>query len=184
MGTDLSNYDNSGYKPGGSLMKRSLWYLCNSLLFKTSLLPLNRPKVFLLRVFGAKIGKGVVLKPCVNIKYPWHLEVGNHVWIGENCWIDNLALVKIGNNTCLSQGSYLVCGNHDFNDEHFRLLVKEIILEDGVWIGAKTIVCGGVICHTNAVLMVGSVATGELLENGIYRGNPAIKIKNRDLNRY
>ena len=179
MGTDLSKYDNYGYHPGGSIIKRCLWFVCNSIVFKTSLMPFWGPKVRLLRIFGARVGKGVVIKPNVNIKYPWHLEIGDYVWLGENCWIDNLTTVKIGNNSCLSQGACLVCGNHDYKDPHFGLMVQEILLEEGVWIGAKAIVCGGTVCHRHSVLLVGSVAKGDLPEYGIYQGNPAIKVRER-----
>ena len=178
MITNLAEYDNSWYNPGPPV-KRWFWYLFNILFFKTSLFPFYRCKVFLLRLFGAKIGHNVVIKPLVNIKYPWFLETGNNVWIGEKVWIDNLAMVSIGNNVCLSQGCVLLTGNHDYTKPAFDLRVNTIILEDGVWIGAGAVVCGGTICRDHAVLAVGSVAIGELESMGIYRGNPAVKIKER-----
>jgi putative colanic acid biosynthesis acetyltransferase WcaF len=178
MITNLAEYDNSWYKPGHPV-KRWLWYLFNILFFKTSLFPFYRFKVFLLRLFGAKIGHNVLIKPLVNIKYPWFLETGNNVWIGEKVWIDNLAMVSIGNNVCLSQSCLLLTGNHDYTKPAFDLRVNTIILEDGVWIGAGAVVCGGIICRDHAVLTVGSVATGELESMTIYRGNPAVKIKER-----
>ena len=103
--TDLSKFDNSWYKPGGRL-KRVIWFLMNIVILKSSLPWPSRLKVAVLRLFGAKIGKGVLIRPCVNIKYPWFLEIGNNVWIGEEVWIDNLGKVKIGNNACLSQGLF------------------------------------------------------------------------------
>ena len=153
------------------------------LFFKNSLFLSYKLKGFLLRLFGAKVGKNIVIKPGVNIKYPWFLELGDYVWIGESVWIDNLAMVRIGNNVCLSQGSLLLTGNHDYNDPGFRLITNSIQLEDGVWIGARAVVCGGSICRDHAVLSVGSVATGELEAMCIYRGNPAIKIKDRNFKR-
>ena len=114
MKTDLSLYDNSWYHIGAGNFKNILWYFCNILFVKCSLQPLSVIKVRLLRLFGAKIGKGVVIKPGVNIKYPWNLSIGDYSWIGENVWIDNLAKVKIGNNVCVSQGAMLLCGNHDY----------------------------------------------------------------------
>jgi putative colanic acid biosynthesis acetyltransferase WcaF len=130
-------------------------------------------------MFGAKIGTGVVIKPGVNIKYPWFLEMGDHCWIGEEVWIDNLALVSIGNNVCLSQGAYLFTGSHDYKKRSFDLITKPIVLEDGVWIGAKATVCPSVTCHSHSVLAVGSVATGDLEAYSIYQGNPAIKKRER-----
>ncbi len=177
-GADLSKYDNSWYKPG-PVWKRFLWYGANSFVFNTSLFPVYGLKVFLLKAFGARLGKNVFIKPYVNIKYPWLLQTGDNVWIGENVWIDNLATVRIGNNVCLSQGCLLLCGNHDYGVSTFDLIVKEIILEDGVWIGAKAIVCGGVVCKDQSVLSVNSVATHQLEAMSIYQGNPAIKVKDR-----
>jgi putative colanic acid biosynthesis acetyltransferase WcaF len=178
MTTDLSVYDNSWYKPG-SRIKRGLWYFVNISFFKTGLFPFYGFKRFLLRAFGAKIGRGVLVKPFVNIKYPWFLEIADHVWIGEHVWIDNLGKVSIGNNVCLSQGAFLLTGNHNYTKPGFDLAVKPITLEEGVWIGAKAIVCPGVVCSAHALLTVGSVATSNLSAYGIYSGNPAVKIKER-----
>ena len=176
--TDLSSYDNSWYKPG-SRLKRGIWYIVNVAFFKSSFFPFYSLKVFLLRLFGARIGKGVLIKPNVNIKYPWFLTVGDHVWIGEKVWIDNLALVTIGSNSCLSQGAMLISGNHNYTDIHFGLEVKPIILEDGVWIGAAALVSGGAICRSHVVITAGSVCSGDTEPYSIYRGNPAVKIKDR-----
>lgn len=181
MKTDLSKYDNSWYDPGAGLFKRMLWYFVNAVVFKSYWLPVNGIKVFLLRLFGAKVGKGVFIKPYVSVKYPWFLEIGNHVWIGEEVWIDNLAQVKIGDNVCLSQGAMLLTGNHDYRKETFDLIVMGIVLEEGAWIGAKAVVCPGVVCHSHSLLAVGSVATKNLEGYTIYQGNPAVKVREREL---
>lgn len=133
-------------------------------------------RVLTLRLFGAKIGRGVVIKPGVSVKYPWMLEIGDYSWIGEDVWIDNLAQVTIGANCCISQGAMLLCGNHNYKLETFDLMVKSIIIEDGAWIGAQSTVCPGVMVKKEAVLAVGSIATSVLEASTIYQGNPA-KIK-------
>jgi putative colanic acid biosynthesis acetyltransferase WcaF len=175
--TELSQFDNSWYQPGGRL-RRVLWYIVHE-LFICSGHPVSAVRVVLLRMFGARIGNGVVIKPRVRVKYPWKLKVGDHTWIGEDVWIDNLGEVKIGANCCLSQGAMLLCGNHDYKRSTFDLLVGNITLEDGAWIGAKSVVCPGVICHIHSILAVGSVASAPLDAYGIYRGNPAMKVKER-----
>jgi len=175
---DLSQYNNSLYQPGSTL-KLTVWYFTNLLFFKTLFPFPSSLKVKILRGFGAKIGEGVVIKPGVNIKYPWFLEIGDHCWIGEEVWIDNLASVSIGNNVCLSQGAYLLTGSHDYKKSSFDLITKPIILENGVWIGAKATVCPGVTCHSHSVLAVGSIATSDLEAYSIYQGNPAIKKRER-----
>ena len=108
-------------------------------------------------------------------------NVGDNSWIGEDVWIDNLGEVSIGANCCLSQGAMLLCGNHDYKRSTFDLMVGDIALEDGVWIGAKSVVCPGVICKSHSVLAVGSVASNQLEAYTIYRGNPAVKVKERNL---
>lgn len=178
---DLSKYDNSWYQPGNKL-KRAAWFVMNVLFFNNSMALLNGFKIFLLRVFGANVGKGVVIKPSVNIKYPWKLTIGDYCWIGEDVWIDNLTTVTIGSNCCLSQGAMLLTGNHDFSKETFDLQVKPITLEDGVWIGAKSVVCPGIYCESHTVLAVSSVATTRLIAFNIYQGNPAAAVKIRSLN--
>lgn len=175
---DLTTFNNSWYRPGGAV-KRLLWLCVSAAFFRHSLAVFNGLKCSLLRLFGARIGKGVLIKPSVHIKYPWFLEIGDHCWIGEGVWIDNLAKITLGNNVCLSQGAYLLTGNHDYTQPSFDLMIGEIRLEDGVWIGARAIVCPGVTCRSHAVLTVGSVAAKDMDTYGIYRGNPAVKVKER-----
>lgn len=178
MKTDLSSYDNNWYRPG-SVMKRWIWYLVNELFFRNPFNVSSGVKIFWLRLFGAKIGKGVVIKPRVNIKYPWKLTIGNYCWLGEAVWIDNLDLVILEDNVCVSQGAFLICGNHDYKTISFDLLVAPITLKEGSWVGAKSIVGPGVVLEAHSVLSLGSVASKNLEAFGIYRGNPAKKIKER-----
>jgi putative colanic acid biosynthesis acetyltransferase WcaF len=177
--TDLSLYQNAHYNPGGNSFKRLLWFYINAIIFKTSLLPVSTLKCGLLRLFGARIAKGVVIKPCVNIKYPWNLSVGAHTWIGENVWIDSLVMITVGANACLSQGAVLLTGSHNYKNKTFDLLTGSIVLADGVWIGAGAIVTPGITAASHAVLTAGSVATKSLDAYSIYQGNPAVKIRDR-----
>ena len=175
---DLSRYNNKHYNPGNKF-KRILWYFMNLIFIKNPWIPFSGIKRIILRIFGAKIGQGVIIKPSVNIKYPWKLEIGNHVWIGEGVWIDNLGKVQIKDHVCISQGAYLLTGNHNYKKLHFDLIVKDIVIENGVWIGAKSIVCPGVKCNTNSILTAGSVAVNNLDNDAIYQGNPAVAIRKR-----
>tara|TARA_B100001287_G_scaffold237831_1_gene210990 strand:+ start:18076 stop:18624 length:549 start_codon:yes stop_codon:yes gene_type:complete len=176
--TDLSKYKKN-HQSSGSIISRLSWYFINIIFFKSSLIPLNKLKVFLLRFFGASVGKGVVVKPCVNIKYPWNLEIGNYVWLGENVWIDNLDKVTILDHSCISQGATLLCGNHDYFSSSFDLITQPITLEQGAWIGVNSTVCPGINIGSHAVLSAGSVATKDLEPYAIYQGNPACKVRKR-----
>ena len=181
--TDLSTFNNDWYHHG-SAVKRFIWHYTSCFLFKNGLFPFYGLKVFILRIFGARIGKGVLIKPYVNIKYPWLLEMGDNIWIGEQVWIDNLAKVTIGSNACLSQGCFLLTGNHDYTKPSFDLMIGEINIQDGVWLGAKSIVCPGVTCGSQAVLSAGSLANKDLEAGWIYQGNPAQKLRERIISKH
>lgn len=177
--TDLSTYSNDWYSPKGGVIKKTLWYFTNHLIFNHGLFPFSSIKILILKLFGARIGKGVNIKPSVNIKYPWLLEIGNYVWIGEKVWFDNLAKIRVGDHVCLSQGAMLLTGNHNYRLSTFDLMTGEIVIEDGVWIGAKSVICPGVTCYSHSVLSVNSVATRDLQAYRIYQGNPAVEVKER-----
>jgi putative colanic acid biosynthesis acetyltransferase WcaF len=176
--TDLSGYKNTWYQPGRSLFIRGLWYFVNFLFFR-SFNPFYGSKRVLLRLFGASVGKGVIIKPHVSVKYPWRLRIGNHVWIGEGVWIDNLGNVELKDNVCISQGAMLLCGNHNYKKSSFDLIVEDITIEEGAWVGAKAIVCPGIKMGAHSLLTVGSIAVSDLEENWIYQGNPAQKLRLR-----
>ena len=176
---NFSNFNNSWFYPGKNILIRTLWYYTNAIFFKSYIFPFSNLKVILLKLFGAKVGANCLIKPNVNIKYPWNLIIGNYVWIGENAWIDNLTLVQIGNNVCLSQSAYLFTGNHNYKMVNFDLIINKIVLEDGVWIGANSIVTPGVIFKSHSILVAGSIATKSTEAYGIYQGNPAIFIRKR-----
>lgn len=174
----LDKFDNSDFKPG-SAVKRVLWTIASGIFFQTWFPWPSKLKAIILQIFGAEIGKALVLKPRVTIKYPWKLTIGDHVWVGEQVWIDNLAEVTIGNHVCISQGALLLCGNHNYKKQTFDLITSPITLEDGVWIGAKSTVAPGITCHSHSILTLGSIATVNLEAYSIYQGNPATVKKQR-----
>lgn len=176
---DLSKFTTGDFSKGAGAIKMTLWYFTNSLFFKSSLFPMMKFKSHLLRLFGAKVGVRLIVKPCVNVKFPWKLIIGDDVWLGENVWIDNLDNVSIGSNVCLSQGALLLTGNHDYTITNMPYRNAPILIEDGVWIGAQTVVCSGVKCKSHSILTAGSVATKDMEEYTIYQGNPAVEIRKR-----
>ena len=106
---------------------RAAWYVVNAILFRSSLFGLapSRAKAHILRLFGARVGRGVVIKPRVDIKSPWFLTLGDHVWLGERVWIDNHTEVTLGSNVCVSQGAYIFTGNHDWSNPAFPFFCKK-----------------------------------------------------------
>lgn len=179
MPIDLSTFDNSWYSSGRGTWVQGLWFFLGLPLLRCSCIPSSGLRRCLLRLFGARIGKGVVIKPGVRVKYPWLLEVGDHTWIGEDAWIDNLAPVQLGSNVCISQGVYLCTGNHDWTDPSFGLIVRPIVIHDGAWLGARAVVTPGVEVAEFAIASAGSVVTQNLEASTIYAGNPAVVVRTR-----
>jgi putative colanic acid biosynthesis acetyltransferase WcaF len=178
---DLSKYKHT-YRSERSSLVRALWFFIGLPLLRCQILPSSLFRRVLLRLFGAEVGTAVVIKPGVRVKYPWLLRLGDHCWIGEDCWIDNLSLVDLGNHVCVSQGAYLCTGNHDWSDPAFGLRVRPIYVCDGAWICARAMVGPGIRIGEGAVLTAGSVATKSIQPYAIYAGNPASPFGSRRLN--
>jgi len=174
----LDLYTTEGFRRGQPAWLEAIWLFVQPLSL-SSHLPGSRWRVSLLRLFGAEIGHGVTVKPGVTVKFPWRLKIGNYSWIGENTWLDNLAEIRIGDHCCLSQGVYLCTGSHDWSRSSFNLMVKPIILQDQVWLAARSVVGPGVIVGAGAVLSLGSIATRDLAAWHIHHGSPAVPVKPR-----
>lgn len=172
------DFDKKGFQTGSSFFKIYSWYAISALLFHTGLIPFSSILVLILRLFGASIGTGVRIKPGIRIKYPWKLSVDDYSWLAA-CYIENLDQVIIGKHVCVSQEAMLLTGNHNYKTTTFDLITLPIIIQDGAWIGAKAVVCPGVIVASHAILCVGSVATRNMDAYMIYQGNPATKIRKR-----
>lgn len=141
---------------------RAAWYLVNALFFQSSLFALipSRAKAAILRGFGAKVGPGLVCKPRVTIKYPWLLEIGAHVWLGERVWIDNPGPVRIGAHVCISQGVRIVTGSHDWARGDFRFFARPIEIGDSAWVTAHRVLRPGAIVPPRVVVL-GDVSAGD-----------------------
>ncbi|HDZ23418.1 MAG TPA: colanic acid biosynthesis acetyltransferase WcaF [Desulfobacteraceae bacterium] len=178
----LDRYDPSGFDRGRSKWLEMCWLLIQA-LFIGSWLPGNGMRIGLLRLFGAKIGKDVVIKPGLKVKFPWRLQIGDHCWLGEGVWIDNLDLVIIEDHCCISQGAYLCTGSHDWSRETFDLITKPIHIGKGAWLGAFSRVAPGTVIGAGAVLALGSTGQGNMEEWTIYQGVPAKAVRKRTISR-
>jgi len=180
-GVRLATFDNASYRPGRGVAIRLAWFLLGLPVLRSALLPSSTVRRALLRTFGAKVGRNVVIKPGTRVKYPWRLSIGDDSWLGEDCWIENLADVSIGADVCVSQGAYICTGNHDRCDPAFGLVVKPVVLRDGSWVGARVTVCPGVEFGEGAMATAGSVVTRSISPWEIHSGNPARFVKQRVL---
>jgi putative colanic acid biosynthesis acetyltransferase WcaF len=176
---NLAAYSTGNFDRGASLPRELLWVLASFFLFRLCPFSFSALKRAVLRCFGARVGRGVVLKPNLQITFPWKLTVGDHVWLGEECWILNLAPVTIEDHVCVSQRAFLCTGNHNYKSPTFDLITRPICVGRGAWIGASAFVGPGVTVGANAVVSAGSVVTKNLPPDGIFQGNPAVWLRQR-----
>ena len=170
---NLSQFNNSSFSRGTPAWKEALWWVVRSLLFAPWFPVPSILKCRALRLFGAKVGRGVVIRSRVNITFPWRFECGDNVWIGEEVYILSLARVTIGSNVCLSQRAFLCTGSHDFRKETFDLVQKPITVGDGCWIAAGAFVGPGVNIGGGSVVAAGAVVVNDVAVGTLVGGNPA-----------
>lgn len=169
----LDLYDNTVFDRGAGRLKEALWILCKGLFFLNPFPWPSGLRVALLRLFGARIGQGVVLRSGVNVSFPWRLTIGDHVWIGEEVAILSLASVAIGSHTCISQRVFLCTGSHDWRRETFDLQTRGIVIEDQVWIASQAFVGPGVTVGRGSVVGAGTVLMKSISADSLAKGNPA-----------
>ena len=181
---DLSRFNNSAdsdYQIGRPFWIQLAWFFFGLPLLRCSVISSSGFRTNLLRLFGAEIGEGVVIKPGVRVKFPWKLYIGDYSWIGEDCWIDNLAIVTIGSHVCISQAAYLCTGSHDWTDAAFKLVTKPIEIQNGVWIAARVSIAPGAVIGQHAVLGFASMVAGNIPDYEVHSGNPARFIRRREI---
>lgn len=164
---------------GKSIFVVQLWQFIQSIFFRFSPRFMNGWRRFLLRLFGASIGKKVLIRPSAKILYPWKLKIGDYSWIGDDVNIYNMENVNIGKNTVISQKSYLCTGSHDYKNTSFRIFAEPIEIEDEVWIATDVFIAPNVKIGSGTVVGYRSVVTKNLPPKMICIGSPAKPIKSR-----
>jgi putative colanic acid biosynthesis acetyltransferase WcaF len=148
-----------------------LWALCE-LLFVTNPLQISsRLRVRMLRLFGAKIGEGVTMRPRLRVRFPWKLSVGPRSWIGEGVWIHNQGKIEIGSDVVVSQETFLTTGTHAFRTD-MSLKTLPVVIEDGVWITSRCVVLAGSRIDRSAVILPNTVVRGQVPAGALF-GTPS-----------
>ena len=168
-----------GLDRGRARWVEAAWYAAKCLLFLPPWPVPSSAKCAVLRFFGARVGRGVVIKPRVNIHLPWKLVIGDFTWLGEEVFILNFEQVTMGAHCCVSQRVFLCTGNHDYGQVDFPYRNRPITVEDGAWVGAQSFVGPGVTISAEAVIMAGSVVTRNQPAAMVCGGNPCVPIKPR-----
>lgn len=157
------------------------WWLTQTILFKTSPQFMYAWRRFLLRCFGAKIGRNVKIRPSVHVQYPWKVAIGDHSWVGDNVVLYSLGDITIGKNVVISQKSYLCTGSHNYADRSFGIYSLPIIIEDCCWLATDVFVSPGIIIRNGTVVGARSSVFHSLPAGKICFGTPAVVVKNRPL---
>ncbi|MGR3766033.1 WcaF family extracellular polysaccharide biosynthesis acetyltransferase [Rossellomorea sp. NS-SX7] len=176
---NLKNYNQNSYDRGKNGAFVLIWWFIQSTFFRLSFHNMYNWRNMILRMFGAKIGKGVKVRASAKFTYPWKIEVGDNSWIGDNVKLYSLDNIIIGSNCVVSQESYLCTGSHDIIDPHFSLVTKPINIKDGAWIASDVFIYPGVIIGEMGVAAARSTVLHNIPSNEIHAGSPARYIKNR-----
>ncbi len=156
-----------------------LWWFTQALLFKPSPQLLYGWRRFLLRLFGAKIGEKVIIRPSATITYPWKVSIGDYSWIGDNVELYSLGEIEIGNNVVISQKSYLCAASHDYTKEDFPIWSKKITIEDECWLATDVYIAPGITIGRGTVVGARSSVFKDLPSEKVCVGSPAKPIKDR-----
>ena len=155
------------------------WWVVQASLFACSPQFAYKWRNFLLRCFGAKIGKGVIIRPTAKITYPWKLKVGNYSWIGDGVTLYTLGEISIGNDAVVSQKSYLCTGSHDHRSRTFDIYALPISIQDQAWVSTDVYIAPGVTIGKGCVIGARSSVLQDMPEGMICYGYPAKPVKRR-----
>jgi putative colanic acid biosynthesis acetyltransferase WcaF len=156
-----------------------LWWFTQATLFNLSPQVLYGWRRWLMRLFGARIGRGVMLRPSVEITYPWKVSIGDWSWVGDNVTLYSLGEIEIGENVVISQNSYLCTGSHDFTKSSFDIYAGKVVIEPESWIAADVFVAPGVRIGRGAVVGARSTVLHDLPSMMVCHGNPARPVRSR-----
>ncbi|MBU3714503.1 MAG: colanic acid biosynthesis acetyltransferase WcaF [Ferruginibacter sp.] len=165
----------------GNRTARLLWEFVYLFLFRFSPKPLHPWRSFLLRVFGAKIGRGVHVYPKVKIWAPWNLSVGDYSGIANGVILYSQGRIDIGRYVVVSQGSHLCTGTHDYQLKGFSLYTRPIIIKDNVWVAAEVFIHPGVTIGEGCVIGARSLVASSMPAWKVCSGHPCKPLKERVL---
>jgi putative colanic acid biosynthesis acetyltransferase WcaF len=182
LSVDLSTFNaDRGYLGGRPRSLHILWLFVSWIFFTTHFPWPSSLKCKLLRLFGASIGTGVVLKQNVYVHVPWNLVLADSVWIGHGCVLLNFENITIGPNSALAHEVYLAAAGHDVTDPHMGYLHKPIYIKDSVWVATRATVLAGVTLGSGCVVQAGAVVTRDVNPWKLASGVPARETGERRL---
>ena len=165
----------------GNRVVRLVWGMAWLLLARFTPPPMFAWRRLVLRSFGAKIAPGARVHASAIIWLPTNLELGSNCLIGPRVRLYNQGQITVGARSVISQGAHLCASSHDVSDPHFQLVLRPISVGSGCWVAAEAFVGPGATIGDGAVLGARGALFGNAEAKGIYRGNPAVWIKQRQI---
>lgn len=156
--------------------RRLMWRIVEATLYRWSPVPLHGWRCFLLRLFGATVGRGAHPYPSARIWAPWNLRLGSVSSLGPDVICYSVGPITVEEYVTVSQGAYLCAATHDYRDSAFPLVVGAIWIETGAWVAAEAFVGPGVRVGRRAVVGARSVVTKDVSDGTVVAGNPARQI--------
>ena len=176
---DLSSFRMPADFRGRSALAVQLWWLVQASLFKGSPQFAYGFRRWLLRLFGAQVGQGVVIRPSATITYPWKVSIGDHAWVGDNVVLYSLGEIEIGAHAVVSQSSYLCAADHDYTDPTFPIRSRKITIGPEAWVAADVFVAPGVTIGQAAVIGARSSVFADMPAGMVCFGYPCRPVKQR-----
>ena len=164
---------------GRSSVVVQIWWIVQDTFFRMSPQVCYGWRNWLLRRFGARIGKNVQIRSTTRVTYPWKLTLGDYVWVGDDCVFYSLGNIVVGSHVAIAHDVYFCTGIHDYRRRDFPILQKPIVIEDEVWIPNDVFVGPGVTIGMGTVVGARSTVLHDLPAGMVCFGNPAKAIKPR-----
>jgi len=164
---------------GKSAFTVQLWWFVQASFFGLSPQFMYGWRRFILRIFGAQVGKGVLIRSSAQITYPWKVSIGDYSWVGDGVVLYSLGEIEIGSNCVVSQKSYLCAASHDYTIESFDIFSSKIKIKDEAWVATDVFVAPGVTIGKGTVVGARSSVFKDLPDEMLCIGTPANPIRKR-----
>lgn len=178
---NLGRYDQSHFDRGRPGWVILLWWLVQAIVFPLTPHFANGFRVQLLRLFGATIGRCVIIRPTARFTYPWKVEIGDHSWVGDDVVFYSFEQIRLGAHCVVSQKSYLCTGSHEVTDPTFKLTTAPITLGNGVWVATDCFIAPGVTIGANTVVGARSSVFRDLPPGMVCVGSPCRAVRDRHM---
>lgn len=180
---NLSEFNLPAGFRGRSAITVQLWWIVQGTLFACSPQFMYAWRNWLLRLFGAKVGVRVIVRPSVKVTYPWKVSIGDYSMIGDDAVLYSLGEIEIGDNAVVSQRSYICAASHDFTKTDFPIYAKKVFIGSQAWIATDVFIAPGVSVGKGAVVGARSSVFKDMPAGMVCLGSPCVPVRVREMSK-